>query len=208
MNIGVRLNDNRPCAMVLPPGISAFARSWSTWIHCSSQVASANWLIRSCVTSIQSLTPISVPTADLMSVKSSNTRMAATLSELHFRNVVGNEEAGLCHRHNLADADTRRGFKQCGPAAGKADYRHVGHDKVDLPRRGQWQVALLDDLRFSLGRVLHGNDNPLGAADEIHSAAHARHHLARDHPVGEKAVSIDLEATEHGDVNMTAADKT
>jgi hypothetical protein len=27
--------------MVLPPGSSFFARSWSTWIHCSSQVASA-----------------------------------------------------------------------------------------------------------------------------------------------------------------------
>src|SRR5258705_10294717 len=76
MNIGVRLNDSRPCAMVLPPGISASARSWSTWIHCSSQVASANLLMRSCVTSIQSLTPTTVPTAAFSSSNPLKIRMA------------------------------------------------------------------------------------------------------------------------------------
>src|SRR5258707_9632747 len=34
-----RLSDRSPWAMVMPPGSSFFARSWSTWIHCSSQVA-------------------------------------------------------------------------------------------------------------------------------------------------------------------------
>src|SRR5436190_5083102 len=105
MNIGVRLSDNRPCAMVLPPGISALARSWLTWIHCSSQVASANLLMRSCVTSIQSLTPTSVPTAAFSSSNPLNIRIVLGLvfSELHFRNLVRNGELGLCHRQDLGD---------------------------------------------------------------------------------------------------------
>ena len=47
----------------------------------------------------------------------------------------------------------------------------------------------------------------LAPRDQIHRAAHARHHLAGDHPVGEMAVGIDLQAAEHGDVDMAAADQ-
>src|SRR5439155_22268651 len=92
MKSGASESDNSPWAMVVPPGNSFFARSWSTWIHCSSQVASANWLIRSCETSIQSLAPISVPSADLMSLKSMNIRMTVTWSVLHFGDVMGTDE--------------------------------------------------------------------------------------------------------------------
>src|SRR4030095_15200933 len=52
----------KPCAIVVPNG-PAFARSGSTWIHWWSPVASANWSIRFCVTSIQSLTSASPPTS-------------------------------------------------------------------------------------------------------------------------------------------------
>ena len=48
--------------------------------------------------------------------------------------------------------------------SGKADHRHVGHDEIDRPRRGQRQGALRDDLGFALGGVLHGDDDALGAA--------------------------------------------
>src|SRR6476646_2622766 len=112
MKWGARASDNSPWAMVVPPGSSCLARSWSTWIHCSSQVASANRLIRSCETSIQSLTPISVPTADLISLKSLNIRMPCTWSDLHFRDGVGNDEFGFRYRHDLGDTNTRRGFQQ------------------------------------------------------------------------------------------------
>src|SRR6266850_7236355 len=48
--------------MVVPNGDSRRARSTSTWIHWWSPVASANWSMRSCVTSSQSLTTTSCPT--------------------------------------------------------------------------------------------------------------------------------------------------
>src|SRR5580692_2766563 len=138
MNMGARLSERSPCAMVLPPGSECFARSWSTWIHCSSQVASANLLMRSWVTSIQSLTPTSVPTADLISSNPLNTRMYASsgsASDLHFRDFVRDSELGRRHRDHLRDADARRGFHQRKLAALKAHHCHVGDDQIDPPRR-------------------------------------------------------------------------
>src|ERR1700754_4467890 len=125
--------------MVLPPGISVMARSWSTWIHCSSQVASANLLMRFCVTSIQSLTPASVPTAAFSSSNPLNTRMATRLVflKLHFRNLVRNGELGLGHCQHLGDGDAGRRLLQRRLAAGKGYHRHIGHDEVDRPRRSQ-----------------------------------------------------------------------
>jgi hypothetical protein len=45
MNIGISESVSNPCAIVLLPGSSRAARSSSTWIHCSSPVASANVLM-------------------------------------------------------------------------------------------------------------------------------------------------------------------
>jgi hypothetical protein len=42
MNIGIRESVSSPCAIVVLPGNSRAARASSTWIHCSSPVASAN----------------------------------------------------------------------------------------------------------------------------------------------------------------------
>src|SRR5437762_10740135 len=135
MKSGASASDNSPWAMVVPPGNSFFARSWSTWIHCSSHVASANWLIRSCETSIQSLAPISVPRADLISLKSLNIRMFVTWSDLHFGDGVGNDEFGIRYGHDLGDADTRRGFQQGRSTLGKSDDGHVSHDQTYRPCR-------------------------------------------------------------------------
>ena len=76
-----------------------------------------------------------------------------------------------------------------------------------LAQRGQRQRALLDDLGRALGGVLHGDDDALGAGDEVHRAAHAGHHLAGDHPVRQVAGLVDLQAAEHGDVEVAAADQ-
>src|SRR3954452_23228213 len=51
-----------PCAIGPPYGLSALARSTSTWIHWWSPVASAKRLTASWVTSYQSLVPSSWPT--------------------------------------------------------------------------------------------------------------------------------------------------
>src|SRR5439155_9977690 len=196
MKSGASASDNNPWAMVVPPGNSFFARSWSTWIHCSSHVASANWLIRSCEISIQSLTPISEPTADLVSLKSLNIRMFVAWSDLHFGDGVGNDEFGFRYGHDLRDADTRCRFQQGRSTLGETDHSHISHDQTHRSCRRQRQRAFGDDLRFSLRSVLHGDDDPLGAADEIHRSAHSRHHLAGDHPVGEMAVRVDLQAAQ------------
>ena len=44
------------------------------------------------------------------------------------------------------------------------------------------------------------------AVDEVHRAAHALDHLARDHPVGQVAARRDLHGAEHGEVDVAAAD--
>ena len=49
--------------MVVPNGLSVFARSTSTWIHWWSPVTSANLLMSSWVTSRQSLGPMVCPTS-------------------------------------------------------------------------------------------------------------------------------------------------
>ena len=46
----------------------------------------------------------------------------------------------------------------------------------------------------------------LARGDEIHRAAHALDHLARDHPVGEVALLADLHRAEDGEVDVPAAD--
>jgi hypothetical protein len=38
--------------------------------------------------------------------------------------------------------------------------------------------------------VLHDHNDPLDAGDQVHAPAHALHHLAGDHPVGDVAVSL------------------
>src|SRR5688572_14324994 len=52
-----------PWAIVVPNGLSVFARSTSTWIHWWSPETSANLLMSSCVTSRQSLGPMVCPTS-------------------------------------------------------------------------------------------------------------------------------------------------
>jgi hypothetical protein len=46
----------------------------------------------------------------------------------------------------------------------------------------------------------------LGAHQQVHGAAHARHHLAGDHPVGDVAVLVDFQRAQDGVVHMTAPD--
>ena len=54
---------------------------------------------------------------------------------------------------------------------------------------GQRQGAPLEDLGLAvLGGVVHDHDDALDAGDQVHRAAHALHHLAGDHPVGEVAL--------------------
>ena len=93
------------------------------------------------------------------------------------------------------------------PAVGECDHRQFGDDQIHRARRRERQRAFLHDLRCALGGVLHRHDDALGAGHQIHGAAHAGHHLVRDHPVGELSGLIDLQAAEHREVEMAAADE-
>src|ERR1700756_2726272 len=103
--------------------------------------------MRSWVISIQSLTPISEPAADLISSKPLKIRISASRAlELHFRDVVRNDEVGRRQRHHLTDADARGPLKQGRLAVGETDDGHIGHDEVHRPDRCQRQTASRDYL--------------------------------------------------------------
>src|SRR5689334_1902388 len=104
-----------------------------------------------------------------------------------------------------------------GDAVGKLDQRHavlavlvdgehrqIRDDHVDHAFARERQVALLEQLRAVLGGMLHDHDDALDAGDEVHGAAHALHHLAGNHPVGEIAVLRHLHRAEDGQINMPA----
>src|SRR5215813_12851777 len=63
----------------------------------------------------------------------------------------------------------------------------------------------MQQLRLILGRMLHHDHHLLDPGDEVHGAAHALDHLARDHPIGEVAVLSDLHRAEHREVDVSAA---
>ena len=76
---------------------------------------------------------------------------------------------------------------------------------------GERQVAGLEELGalgavLGLGHVLHHHHDLLDARHEVHGAAHALHHLAGDHPVGEVAVLGHLHGAEDRQVDMAATD--
>ena len=70
---------------------------------------------------------------------------------------------------------------------------------------GGWHFSKILGLPF--GGVLHADDAVLRADTQIHRAAHAGHLLAGDDPVGEVALSVDLERAEEARVDMAAADQ-
>src|SRR5262249_47909134 len=84
---------------------------------------------------------------------------------------------------------------------------HFADNEIDWPGGSQWQRAFVDNLRLTLGSVLHRDNYALGAGDQVHRPAHPRHHFSRDHPICQKALRVHLEGAEQGDVDMPAADE-
>ena len=52
------------------------------------------------------------------------------------------------------------------------------------------------------GRVLHRYDDAPGPGHQVDRPVHARNHLARNHPVGESPVLVDLQPAKHGHVDV------
>ena len=53
---------------------------------------------------------------------------------------------------------------------------------------------------------MRGGTDLLAGGDEVHGAAHALDGLTRDHPAGQVSIGADLQGTEDGQVDVTAAD--
>jgi hypothetical protein len=82
----------------------------------------------------------------------------------------------------------------------------IGDHHVDDAGAGERQVAFVQKLGLVLGGVLHDHHHLLDARHQVHGAAHALHHLAGDHPVGEVAVLGHLHGAQEREVDMAAAD--
>ena len=97
------------------------------------------------------------------------------------------------------------------PFAVDTEHPEVGDDHVDHAGASQRQRALVQELGVDaavlvLGRVLHDHHDLLDAGDQVHGTAHALHHLAGDHPVGEVAILADLHGAEQREVDVAATD--
>ena len=87
------------------------------------------------------------------------------------------------------------------------DHGLLGDDEVDALHAGERQGAPCENLVPAVVCVvLHCDDDVFGAGDQVHGATHALDHLARDHPVGQVAVLIDLQRAEHREIDVPAAD--
>ncbi len=77
---------------------------------------------------------------------------------------------------------------------------------VDDFDAGERERAFLQDFGLVVARgVFHGDEDALGAGDEVHRAAHAFQHFPGNGPIGESALFIDLERTENGKIDVASA---
>jgi len=110
-------------------------------------------------------------------------------------------------RAHLGLADARGELAQDEPGGGDVDDGEVGDDAVDDGAPGERQRAGLDDLRRAvLGGVLHDDDDPPGAVDQVHRAAGALDELAGIIQLARSPRSENLHRPEDGDVDVAAAD--
>src|SRR5690554_2117691 len=108
---------------------------------------------------------------------------------------------------NFFNAHSRRAFLEDESAIVYLQIRQVGQYSTDTSGAGQGQAALLQQLGLSiLGSMGHGDNDVVGASYQIHGPAHTLDQLARHHPRGDITLYVDLEGTEHSEVDMSASD--
>src|SRR5665647_1894370 len=106
----------------------------------------------------------------------------------------------LVHRHAGREFDQRH----AAVLAVDVEHTEIGDHHVDHAGAGERQVALVQELGLVLGSVLHHHHHLLDAGDQVHGTAHALHHLAVDHPIGEIAVLRHLHGAEDCDVDTVS----
>src|SRR5471032_2207802 len=118
-----------------------------------------------------------------------------------------NADLGLAGGLNFFRRHSRRDLAQDQALRSDVVEAQLGDDAVDALLARDRQPALLEEfLRAVLCHLLHGDQDALRAADQVHGAAHSFDDLAGDGPVGQIAVLAHLHGAENGDVDMPAAD--
>src|SRR5690606_22909474 len=91
--------------------------------------------------------------------------------------------ADLFHRYTWCS------FDQLEPFWRNVENTEIAHDLLHTTDTCERKTALLQQFAFAgLVGVHHHHDDVLGAAHEIHRAAHAFHHFPGDLPIGYVAV--------------------
>src|SRR6266852_2529014 len=115
-------------------------------------------------------------------------------------------ELGLGEGLNVFDCGVRSNFAEEETGRSDIDQGQLGDNVVDDFDAGERQRALFQDFALVIaGGVLHGDENALGAGDQVHGTAHAFQHFAGDGPVGEIALCVDLQRAKDGEVHVAAA---
>src|SRR5216684_7510042 len=97
-----------------------------------------------------------------------------TLNRHRFGSAGWKKEFRLGQRLHLFDGGVRSELTQQETLGSDIDKRKLRDDVVDDFHAGQRERTLLQDFRFVVARrVLHGDEDALGASDKIHCAAHA-----------------------------------
>ncbi len=91
---------------------------------------------------------------------------------------------------------------------GHLKHPHLGDHQVHNVDGGDRQAALPEHLGVALVGMLHGHDHPPGAGEQVHGAAHAGHHFAGNHVVGDGAPLVHLHGSQHRHVHMAAPNDT
>src|SRR6266849_4492061 len=115
-------------------------------------------------------------------------------------------ELGLGEGLNVFDCGVRSHFAEEETGRSDVDQGQLGDNVVDDFDTGERQRALFQDFALVIaGGVLHGDEDALGAGDQVHGAAHAFQHFAGNGPVGEIALFVNLQRAENGEVHVAAA---
>src|SRR5260370_451772 len=122
--------------------------------------------------------------------------------------VAGAKRVFIAMEHATRDYQ-RKILKKCSlPLTGVevVDQGQLGDNVVDDFDAGERQRALFQDFALVIaGGVLHGDEDALGAGDQVHGAAHAFKHFSGNGPVGEIALFVDLQCAKDGEVDVAAA---
>src|SRR5262249_57698678 len=90
------------------------------------------------------------------------------LSQPHLRHLIRDRQLSLSGRDHLLNRDAGSCFQKRCATADVFNDGHFADNEIDWPGGSQWQRAFVDNLRLTLGSVLHCDNYALAARDQVH----------------------------------------